>query len=1149
MHPYSLALVCFRMEKRVRMRGKFWTAGLTVGFVICRWQDALALTKEEAIENCRAAVGRPIVQACMAGGRGDSREACRAKASPKVHECVTAAMNKANGRANVPVAVPKEQGPSEAITEQADSLPSVFVAPPRTITDITAILDSEKPDATQIAKLHADADAPVPAKASRAELAQFYYQRGTARGQLGQLADAIADADRAVEVGRGAVEPGLLGRLEQFAAIQHSSAGEPRRALEIFQRQLRDTDTKGARGYMFGAQRQISDILIKMGDLPQAEAYLQRNLALIQEARTSGMPGWRSSYAVRGQSWEADIELHRAIMFEARGEYAAAEKSYRLAEQRRRASIKGILSSPNPPPESQMLRAADTMIVGQARMKLKQGRLAEAEADARRALLARLKDQGKYNASTPFYITGLANCLVEQGRYVEAEKLIRVALEIHRAVGVTNDSQIVVNEMSFLASILNLQYKRKEAAELYAEIDKAMANWDPQRRQQFDLNGSRINALYAAGQIERGIAAAEALVKRNTTRYGEKFYDTALARGTLAVGYMRAKRDADAAREFRTAIPLLMAAGQESSEDDNATAAAARRERLQNVVEAYIGLLDRGRTDKNDDSVAVKSFALSDAVRGQSVRRAIAQSSARMLIKDSKLADLARQEQDLDKQMNAQLGTLNNALALPSSQRDESGVKVLSVAINRLRGERDKLRADIAKQFPTYANLIDPKMPSVDEIKAALKPDEALLSFYFGRNASFVWAIPKDGKVAFASIHATSGDISSKIQTLRKSLEPEAAMVSDIPAFDLALAYDLYSQLLKPVEGGWQSAKSVIVTTNGALGQLPLSLLPTASAQASDGNEPLFSGYRRVPWLARTHAVTYVPSAAAFRTLRQLPPGPATRAAFIGFGDPYFSVEQAAAAEADQSGKPLIVASVDATTTRGVPLARRSSPQIEGVDSADIAQLPRLPDTATELISIARALQLDPASVLHLGKAANERTVKTADLSHYRIIDFATHGLVPGELNGLTQPALALTAPSVTQNDGDGLLTMGEILALKLDADWVVLSACNTGSGAGAGAEATSGLGRAFFYAGTRAVLVTNWSVHSASARELVSDLFRRQVADPALSRSEALRQSSMALLEGPGFTDQSGKTVFSYGHPLFWAPYTIIGDGGGGKP
>jgi CHAT domain-containing protein len=145
----------------------------------------------------------------------------------------------------------------------------------------------------------------------------------------------------------------------------------------------------------------------------------------------------------------------------------------------------------------------------------------------------------------------------------------------------------------------------------------------------------------------------------------------------------------------------------------------------------------------------------------------------------------------------------------------------------------------------------------------------------------------------------------------------------------------------------------------------------------------------------------------------------------------------------------------------------------------------------------------------------------------------------------LTQPALALTAPAVAEVPGDGLLTMEKILALKLDADWVVLSACNTAAGAGAGAEAASGLGQAFFYAGTRTILVTNWSVHSASARILVSDLFRRQAADPTLTRAEALRQAMMELLDGNGFNDGSGKVLFSYGHPLFWAPYTIIGDGG----
>src|SRR5262249_50200781 len=151
---------------------------------------------------------------------------------------------------------------------------------------------------------------------------------------------------------------------------------------------------------------------------------------------------------------------------------------------------------------------------------------------------------------------------------------------------------------------------------------------------------------------------------------------------------------------------------------------------------------------------------------------------------------------------------------------------------------------------------------------------------------------------------------------------------------------------------------------------------------------------------------------------------------------------------------------------------------------------------------------------------------------------------VPGDLDGLTQPALALTAPEVAGIEGDGLLTMDEILPLKLDADWVVLSACNSAAGAGAGEEAATGLGRAFFYAGSRSLLVTNWAVESASARELVSEIFRQQSAALKLGRAEALRRAMLALMDGPGYAED-GKILFTYAHPVFWAPYSLIGDGG----
>jgi CHAT domain-containing protein len=185
-------------------------------------------------------------------------------------------------------------------------------------------------------------------------------------------------------------------------------------------------------------------------------------------------------------------------------------------------------------------------------------------------------------------------------------------------------------------------------------------------------------------------------------------------------------------------------------------------------------------------------------------------------------------------------------------------------------------------------------------------------------------------------------------------------------------------------------------------------------------------------------------------------------------------------------------------------------------------------------------LHADPGEDVYLHERASEALVKKMDLSRRRIVAFATHGLIPGDLNGLTQPALALSAPEVAGGGDDGLLTMEEIIGLKLDADWVVLSACNTGAGEGAGGEAVSSLGRAFFYAGARALLVSNWPVETTSARLLTTGLFRRQVANPQLSRAEALRQTMLDLMNG-----REGEGAgFTYAHPMFWGPFSLVGDG-----
>jgi CHAT domain-containing protein len=193
------------------------------------------------------------------------------------------------------------------------------------------------------------------------------------------------------------------------------------------------------------------------------------------------------------------------------------------------------------------------------------------------------------------------------------------------------------------------------------------------------------------------------------------------------------------------------------------------------------------------------------------------------------------------------------------------------------------------------------------------------------------------------------------------------------------------------------------------------------------------------------------------------------------------------------------------------------------------------------LKEIAVALKADPARDVFVNRQATERNVKGARLDNHKVIAFATHGIASGEVMGLDQPALALSNPAITGDTGnDGFLTMEEVLGLKLDADWVVLSACNTASADGRGSEAVSGLGRAFFYAGARSLLVSNWAVETTSARLLTTELFRRQSENPKLTRAEALRQSMLSLM---------GKSAagagFSYAHPAFWAPFSLVGDGG----
>ncbi|MCP5036556.1 MAG: CHAT domain-containing protein, partial [Rhodobacteraceae bacterium] len=205
--------------------------------------------------------------------------------------------------------------------------------------------------------------------------------------------------------------------------------------------------------------------------------------------------------------------------------------------------------------------------------------------------------------------------------------------------------------------------------------------------------------------------------------------------------------------------------------------------------------------------------------------------------------------------------------------------------------------------------------------------------------------------------------------------------------------------------------------------------------------------------------------------------------------------------------------------------------------AAAVRNLSPLPGTARELRQIAMHFSAGSAQ-LYLRSDATEITVKNLDLSSAAIISFATHGLITGDVPGLSEPALALTPPDHAAGPDDGLLTASEASTLDIHADWVILSACNTAVADGTpGAEGLSGLARAFLFAGAKSLLVSHWPVRDDVAATLTADTLRRLQENPDLARARAL-QLAITFLRN----DLSDPSL---AHPSAWAPFVVVGEGG----
>jgi CHAT domain-containing protein len=1012
-------------------------------------------------------------------------------------------------------------------------------APPRDVKDILLVLSQARSDKTLIEKASKILALPAPSSKDSEVLNHYYYRRAVAEEVLENSKGALENLRKAVlEYPSSNVEL-RIDELFQYSQ-QESLRGHALEAKKISEQGLA-TVPQNLRGWKLSFNRQIVQYCLMLGDFDCAKS----GLTTLENEYSALVSVARNPNYLHRLNWELGVEATRARYFLVEGKFHEAERSLRKALYLNQQVLSGIKDSGKDAIDNEVRVTQDSTTAARnfytqraylmndmARSFLGQRRLIDAEYWSREATLLAITQFGPNSGRTAQMLLTLTRVVAEQGRNAEAVLLGNAALKVAQQSTNYSGSILIAGARKTLATALVSDGKYTQADKVFSEMVEGVKS-DPDIAARYpseDLDWAL--ALVKTGKAPQAVSMTGEMLAKTGSRMEKGSTRLAMLTAFNASALQSSGQSSQALGEFKASIPILI--NQSRNDTENATETIRQTQRMTFLFEGYLASLAEQAKSDSSGAAAAEAFQIADLARGSGVQRALTSSAARANISDPQLASLARREQDLQQRINTLSDLLTGLLSAPSGQQLPAVQAKIRTDIAGFKSQREDLKKEIERKFPDYAELVDPKPASIERTQKALKPDEVLISWYFGDNVGYVWAITKDRPAQFAQLSVGRNQVAKEVTQLRKSLDPGVATIDEIPPFDVALANQLYQQVLAPVQSAFVGKKVMLTVPHAELGQLPLSLLVTKpTAQPAKGGAIAFSGYKTVPWLTRDIAVAQVPSVTALTALRALPSGNPNRKNFIGFGDPYFSSEQERSAQKQAKSTQL--------ATRGIPLNLRSAPKTSGVSSAELALLPRLPDTSLELEEIGKAIGAGDGDIF-LHKQASVQQVMTTDLSNRKVVMFATHGLVPGELNGLTQPALAMSSPDVTGDKDDGLLTMDKVITLKLDADWVVLSACNTAAGEGAGSEAVSGLGRAFFFAGAKALLVSNWPVDSVASRTMMTDLFKNQQKAQGTSKAELLRQAMLNQIDQGGMKE-GNSMKYAYAHPLFWAPFVVVGD------